>query len=89
MAQTEFEQSRDANDPLEDLFNDEDATFDDLVDAMEVGNVSGQREQDQDSGRGRPSTLPQDMLGVEQEVTIKKVRVPVPKLDETRFVCTS
>jgi hypothetical protein len=76
--------SRDIDDDLTDLFNDQDATFDDLLDAMQTDDAL--TEEQQPSRRDAQSSLPQEMLGIDEEVKIKKVRKPVVKLDETRQV---
>jgi hypothetical protein len=76
--------TRDIDDDLTDLFNDQDATFDDLLDAMQTDDAP--TEQQQSSRRDAQSSLPQEMLGIDEEVKIKKVRKPVVKLDETRQV---
>lgn len=82
MARVDVERGQEADHAHNDLFDDEDATFDDLLEAMQNHNASPV--QQQASRRDAQSSLPQEMLGIEEEVTIKKVRKPVVKLDESR-----
>jgi hypothetical protein len=87
MARLDVERSprnEENDDAFMELFNDKDATFEDMVGAMREDDASGQEHQP--SRRDAQSSLPQEMLGIDEEVKIKKVRKPVVKLDETRQV---
>ncbi|KAF2672755.1 Swi3-domain-containing protein [Microthyrium microscopicum] len=71
------------HDDLDELWNNEDMTFDQLAEA--VGN-SNDNTGEQIRRDGRSPRLPEDLVNIDEQVEIKKKkRAPIPKLDEIRL----